>query len=323
MEASVWVLCVAATAFAIFLIQRSAVIIDLASLLAASAILGFLLAVHIVYGRWRRSPILSNLCGALAAMLWSGAIAGIVSLVGLRNNAPFIDAELAKWDRAAGVDLPAVIAWAADHPSWSHLLSIAYESSFLLLFGAALLLAVMRRFDQLWILTFVFTTTIIVCASVSVIWPAKGAFAFFEYPASLLEHLPTGAGTYHLLKLEYFRNNVSPLLSFANLQGVVTFPSFHCCLALMIIFATWHLKWLLPISLSWNALAITSTLPIGGHYAIDLPCGVVLWLVATLIAVAMISPRWSAASPGRRSDASRDQLAFSMGQAAIGTQSGD
>jgi hypothetical protein len=254
-------------------------------------------------------------------MLWSASMAGIISLVGLRSNASFIDAALAEWDRAAGIDLPAVIAWAADHPAWSHLLAVTYESSFPLLFGLALLLAIMRRFDQLWILTFVFAATIVVCASISVVWPAKGAFAFFGYPASLLEQLPTGAGIYHLQKFEYFRNGVSPLLSFANLQGVVTFPSFHCCLALMTIFATWNLKWIFPISLSWNALAIVSTLPIGGHYAIDLPCGAILWLAATGAAVVMMSSALSIASIGK---SPRRLIArVPQGRVSIRTRPGD
>ena len=287
LEAGVWLACVLATIFAAFLIRRFAVAVDYASLLAALTVLGFLLAVYIVYGRWRGSPRLSNLCGALAAMTWSAAMAGIISLVGLRYHAPMIDAELARWDRAAGIDGPAIIAWAADHPLFSSLLAITYDSSFPVLFGLTVLLALIRRFDQLWVLAFVFAVTIVVSTSISVVWPAKGAFAFFAYPASLLERLPQGAGIYHLVKFDYFRSDVSPVLSFNSLQGVVTFPSFHFCLALMTIFATWGLRWLFAISLGWNALVIISTVPIGGHYIIDLPGGGLLWLVATVAGLAM------------------------------------
>jgi PAP2 superfamily len=289
LEAAVWLVCVFATIFAAFLIRRFAVGIDYASLLAAIAVLGFLLAVYIAYGRWRASPRLSNLCGVLAAMTWSGAMAGIISLIGLRYHAPMIDAQLAHWDRAAGIDVPAIIAWAADYPFWSSLLAIAYESSFPLLFGLIVLLAFTRRFDRLWVLAFVFALTIVVSTSISVVWPARGAFAFFDYPASLLERLPRGAGIYHLEKFDYFSSDPSPVVSFASLQGVVTFPSFHCCLALMTIFATWGLRWFFPISLSWNGLVIMSTVPIGGHYAIDLPGGALLWLAATATGIAMAS----------------------------------
>lgn len=285
-------MCIFATTFAAFLIRRFAVAVDYGSMLTTLTVLGFLLAVYIVYGRWRGSPRLSNLCGALAAMTWSAAMAGIISLVGLRYHAPLIDEALVGWDRAAGIDGPAIIAWMAQHPFWLSLLAIAYESSFPLLFALTVLLAVMCRFYQLWVLAFVFAATIVTSTIISLIWPAKGAFAFFDYPINLLERLPQGAGIYHLEKFDYFRDGVSPIVSFASLQGVVTFPSFHCCLALMTIFGTWGLRWLFPISLGWNGLVIISTVPIGGHYIIDLPGGALLWLVVTVASVAMAS-LWS------------------------------
>jgi membrane-associated phospholipid phosphatase len=187
-----------------------------------------------------------------------------------------IDAELAQWDRAVGIDVPLIVAWAAHHPFWSGVLVVTYDSSFPLLFGLTVLLALMRRFDRLWLLAFVFAATVLMSTSISVVWPAKGAFAFFDYPASLLAQLPHGAGIYHLQDFEYFRGDLSPVLSFTRLEGVVTFPSLHCCLALMTIFAKRDLRWLLPISLGWNALVVVSTLPIGGHYGMDLPGGALL-----------------------------------------------
>lgn len=292
LQPSVWLACATASIFAWLLILQFNVAIDYFSLLAALGVLGFFLTVYVVYGRWRGSPRLSNLCGVLAAMAWSGGMAGIISLVGLRDHSTLIDEKLAAWDRAAGIDLPAIIVWAADHPFWSSFLAITYDSSFVLLLGLVVFLACIRRFDQLWLLAFVFAVAIIASTSISVVWPAKGAFAFFNYPASLLERLPHGAGIYHIEEFDYFRNSVSPVLSFASLQGVVTFPSFHCCLALMTIFATKGVRWLFPISVCWNVFVIASTVPIGGHYAIDLPGGVLLWLIATFVGVHLTRPAY-------------------------------
>ena len=224
---------------------------------------------------------------------------GIISLIGLRYQSPLIDTFLAKLDRAAGIDVPWFVEWSAAHPLWSQLLGVAYESSFVQLFALTILLAVCSRADKLWQLALVFAITMVVSTTISVIWPAKGAFAYFNYPSDIIDRLPAGAGIYHLTKFEYFRYDPSPMLSFASLQGVVTFPSFHCCLALMTIFATWGSRWLSAVSLVWNALVIVSTLPIGGHYAIDLPAGALLWLVATATAKLASTERhrWSLAPP--------------------------
>jgi membrane-associated phospholipid phosphatase len=212
---------------------------------------------------------------------------GIISLIGLRYHLPFIDHTLAQLDSSAGIDVPGLVEWSAARPGWSQLLETAYDSSFVQLFALAIFLAVRSRTDKLWQLALVFAITIVVSTSISVVWPAKGAFAHYNYPSEILDRLPAGAGIYHLIKFEYFRNDPSPMLSFASLQGVVTFPSFHCCLALMTTFATWGIRWLFLPTLAWNALVIVSTLPIGGHYAIDLPAGGLLWLTATALALVL------------------------------------
>ena len=48
----------------------------------------------------------------------------------------------------------------------------------------------------------------------------------------------------------------------------------------MTIFATIGMRWLFGITLIWNVLVLVSTIPIGGHYVIDLICGALLWLAA-------------------------------------------
>ena len=283
-ELGAWIVCATATILAGFLLWNFRITVDLESLFIALSVMTFLVSVHVVYGRWRPAPVLRNLCGALAVIAWSAAMAGIISLIGLRYQSPLVDSTLASLDRVADIDVPWLVEWSAAHPFWAQLLDAAYRSSYTQLFTLTILLAVRSRAYKLWQLTLVFAITIVASTTISIFWPAKGAFAYFNYPSDILDRLPAGAGVYHLQKFEYFRYDPSPILSFANLQGVVTFPSFHCCLALMTIFATWGTRWLFAITLVWNALVIASTLPIGGHYAIDLPFGALLWLVATVTA---------------------------------------
>ncbi|WP_314949762.1 phosphatase PAP2 family protein [Bradyrhizobium cosmicum] len=198
-----------------------------------------------------------------------------------------IDDTLAKIDRSLAIDLPSTTAWFADHPTLSHLLWIAYGSSFVQLFGLVVFLAVLRREDKLWELVFVCSLTIFVSAAFSIVWPAIGAFAYFDYSTDILQRLPPGSGTYHLAKFDYFRSGSSPVISFASLQGVVTFPSFHCCLALMTIFAAVGIRWLFWTLTVWNALVVISTVPIGGHYVIDLAGGGLLWLIGVTLAITL------------------------------------
>jgi membrane-associated phospholipid phosphatase len=296
LEFGAWVVCGVSTSFAGYSLWNFRIAVDLNSLLAALGVLIFLIGVHAIYGRWRRVPTLRNLSGALAVIYWSAAMGGIISLVGLRQQWPLIDVTLANLDHVSGLNVTGFIEWTAAHPWWSHLLGVAYDSSFVQLFALAILLAVRSHTEKLWQLALVFAITMTACTSISVFWPAKGAFAYYNHSKDVLSHLPDGAGIYHLTKFEYFRHDPSPVLSFASLQGVVTFPSFHTCLALMTIFAAWGMRWLFVAALFWNGLVIISTLPIGGHYAIDLLCGALLWLAATATAkLAVGQRRWQSA----------------------------
>ncbi len=284
LERCCWLICLAAIGIGSFLLWTFRVAFDHKSLTLSIGVMTFLVFIYVVYGKWRHAPVLSNLSGAIAVIYCSIGMGGIISLAGLRFRSPLIDEALASVDRSLGIDLPSVIVWFADHGVLSDVLYIAYLSSFFQLFSLVVYLAIIGRFDKLWQLAFVCSLTIVAATTISVFWPAEGAFAYFQYSLDVLDRLPTGAGTYHLTKFEYFRNSPFPQISFTNLQGVVTFPSFHCCLALMTIFATTGTGWLFKGTLILNAFVLVSILPIGGHYFIDLPCGALLWLAATTIA---------------------------------------
>ncbi|MDA9434295.1 phosphatase PAP2 family protein [Bradyrhizobium sp. CCBAU 51627] len=274
------------------------VAIDGGSVEIAAITLLFLVTTNLVYDKWRPAPVLSNLCGAVAVLFVSIGMAGIISLVGLRHNATFIDDTLTRADQYLGFDTPSMIAWFADHPVCSEILKLAYASSFVQLFGLVVLLSLLRRFDKLWELVFVCSFTIVASTTFSVFWPAIGAFAHYDYAAGIHERLPMGAGLYHLSKLDYFRNAALPVVSFANLHGVVTFPSFHCCLALMTVFAATGTRWLFWTLVALNVPVLISTLPIGGHYVIDLPAGALLWLAAAAAAAMLNRPELPRASFG-------------------------
>ncbi|WP_298880086.1 phosphatase PAP2 family protein [uncultured Bradyrhizobium sp.] len=286
-ERCCWLIGIAACSVAAFLILALGVGIETDSLGASIALTAFFIFIYVFYGRYRPAPILSNISGAVAVLFLSIGMAGIMSLAGLRCRFPLIDGTLAEMDRFLAIDLPSTMVWFADHPALSNLLWIAYASSFVQLFGLVVLLAVLRREDKLWELVFVCSLTIVVAAAFSIVWPAIGAFAHFDYSPDILEKLPPGSGTYHLAKFDYFRNASSPVISFTSLQGVVTFPSFHCCLALMTIFAAAGIRWLFWTLTAWNALVLISTVPIGGHYVIDLAGGGLLWLIGVALAIAL------------------------------------
>jgi membrane-associated phospholipid phosphatase len=111
---------------------------------------------------------------------------------------------------------------------------------------------------------------------ISFVVPAKGLGVWF--PSDLVARLPERAATYAFGTFETFHNTSDPLFSLDVLAGVVTFPSFHVAMGLIILAICRKLPLLLLPAGAGFALMICSTLPLGGHYVVDLVAGALLWL---------------------------------------------
>ena len=68
-----------------------------------------------------------------------------------------------------------------------------------------------------------------------------------------------------------------------QLAGVATFPSFHTALALMTAAAWRDVPRIRVAMFAWQGLVIISTIPIGGHFVVDLIAGAACWGVAHVL----------------------------------------
>lgn len=208
-----WVLAGASTlvAAAICLAMRSSVAIW--PLLAVIATESLLLALFVIY-RWiRPDPIISDIAGSAAVIIWCAMMAGVIGLIGLRAHAPLFDPRLAYWDRELGLDTRPFVLWVTNTHGIGSVLAVAYESSSGLAFVTVAVLACLRQSERLWKFVFVFSGSILLCTLLSIAFPAVGAFSFYNLPSTVLDHLPAGSGTYHLSKFWHIVRAVSPKLT--------------------------------------------------------------------------------------------------------------
>lgn len=96
--------------------------------------------------------------------------------------------------------------------------------------------------------------------------------------------LPSGSGIYHLEAVTAYREGTGVLLDIRKLEGVVTFPSFHMIMALAVAYGFRTTRWLAWPMAGWCALVAVSTVPIGGHYVVDLIGGTALWCACLALA---------------------------------------
>jgi membrane-associated phospholipid phosphatase len=217
--------------------------------------------------------------GTLCSVILSGSAGGVISQIGQTFAFPTIDPWLAAADRQLGLSCIDLIAAMAGVPGLMLVLALLYALSIPIILVSVVVLPFLGRGQRAWELCASFAFCMLVATLTASFFPAAGAFDYYPVPPDLQARLPSMAGDYHLAMFHQLRAATSYELNPFRLQGLVTFPSFHTAMALMTA-AAWRddrlLRW--PMFLL-NGAVIASTLPIGGHYVVDLIGGLASWLL--------------------------------------------
>ncbi len=193
---------------------------------------------------------------------------------------PLIDDLLVRFDASVGIHLPSLVAWSHAHPELESHLQWIYDS---MLLQTPLVFIVLgfsgqQRAIRQFVLHFMLGTW--VCAIMFALFPAAGPFVAYGYDMD-----PTQ--TRYLQHLNELREGVRTIVTWKKAEGLITFPSFHTIWAIILFWAVRRQKWLLGISLIFNAIVIASTLTTGWHYGADVLSGIfvsigLIWVVEKL-----------------------------------------
>ncbi len=191
---------------------------------------------------------------------------------------------LANIDDALGFRWAVMFQWVSLHPFAGHILSTCYHS----LSPELLVLGVwlswgrqeQRIRDCFWIACSASLLTCIIFAAV----PAAGAFVHYGLPgqANWLQNLDT------------LRNGANLQFAAADMVGIVTFPSFHTVLAMLVIYTTRGTGLVGRMFAVWNVILLFAIPPFGGHYLVDMIGG------AAVLAISICLVRSSARLQRRR-----------------------
>jgi hypothetical protein len=175
---------------------------------------------------------------------------------------PLVDAVLLHADTMIGFDWASLFAWTHAHASVAAVLSWTYFSVF---WQAALIIflgSTQRPGDTNGDLMWTLLVSAAACSLISGFLPAlgHGGLAGPEPVAALLD----------------VRNGVWHVMNFDKVQGIVTFPSFHTALGILLPYAIRRVRWAFWLLLPLDAVMIISTPAVGGHYLVDTIAGCVL-----------------------------------------------
>jgi hypothetical protein len=246
--------------------------------------LAFLLAIGAIYGYSGRSSRLSD-AGNYAALWVAFSAAGATATYLAATLAmPLRDAEFIATDAAIGFHWLAWFDFIHVHPVIQLPLFIAYVSFLPQIVGSILYFAhtrqASRNAEMLW-LTMV---SLILTTILSAPFPAVGPYVHFF-----------GRPTEDIVVLMSLRSGMEQTVVFNNLQGIITFPSFHTVLAIIFVYV--HRppsRSFVPVTIL-NVLMLLAIPSEGHHYLVDVIAGAAVAALSIVIVRAAALRRTSLA----------------------------
>ncbi|PBC07901.1 phosphatase PAP2 family protein [Mesorhizobium sp. WSM3859] len=203
------------------------------------------------------------------------------------TNRPLMDQTLAALDAAIGFDWRAFLDLTNKQPIAAGALVFAYHALARQLPVLLLLLAFAKRPRLTEFIALLAVSGALTGALMSFV-PAAGAYAYFQPQPVDFSNFTARAGMWHFTELMRLRSGEPFNLLVTRAEGLVTFPSYHTALGIMVVYALRDHRWLFWSVGCVNAVMIVSTLPEGGHHLIDVIAGAVV-AVASIVAVRTIA----------------------------------
>ena len=304
----IWAVIVLVAAFVVTALLLSNFHLAWQTFAAPALACSTLLAGGWFYSRWRADARLASGLFSTAQLIAFAAVAAPLSYIAASANLPLCDAALDTMDRALGFDWKALLAWMNTAPILYRVLRPIYLSLTLQMTTVVLCLAFSGR--HLWLRTYTlaFLCAALVCIAISAALPAAGAWPHYGPTASHSGILPTVSTSWPVFY--GLRDGSFRVLVAIGSEGIITFPSLHAALAVLVTAALWPVRYLRWAAVILNTAMLIATPIDGSHYFSDVLAGVALAALSLLIAQTVAAR--VRAHPRRRGGSSRRAHAASL-----------
>jgi membrane-associated phospholipid phosphatase len=203
----------------------------------------------------------------------------LLTYAAMATNFPYRDAELYAIDRALRLDRRAYLDFVNSRPLLAELAGYSYQSLLPQFALVPMVLMVAGQLPRLRRWMIAFGLALIATSAISVFTPAVAAFVYLDLSPQVYANIASTVYT-HLPTLEALRAGTLQSIKLDNLEGLITFPSFHTTGALMFIWAFRSVPFVRGPAAALNVSLILATPIDGAHYFIDLVGGAAVAIAA-------------------------------------------
>jgi hypothetical protein len=272
LDGIIWILVAAVAGLELMAIALGNFTVALTSYAApAGTCLLLLLAAHYYRGR-RNDPNIASALECTAQVIAFAAVGAPLSYVAASVALPLQDAVFDGIDRALGFDWKSLLAVMERWPALHTGMRVIYLSLTLQMTASVLLLGFTGRLAWLRVYTLAFIFATLVTIAISALLPAEGVWLHYGLKEADPAIVPVSSSSwpaFHGLRDGTFRQ----LMAIGS-EGIITFPSLHAALAVILIAAFWPVRVARWLSAAVNSLMLAATPIDGSHYLIDVLAGV-------------------------------------------------
>lgn len=266
--------------------------------LAGPVLIGVGLAVAARFYRVRRSePRLADVLDVVGQMVAFMAAAALLSYLAASLAFPQQDALFHALDRALGLDWLAYLNVVDARPALGLAFSLAYASFIPQVVVLLIALGFSGRGHAARVMLLAMMISGLVAIAISAFMPAMAMFVHLGLTPADYPNLTPAASFVHVADITALRSGEPVLLDLSKAEGIITFPSYHAALGLLMLLAGLAHPWLRWPFLLLNLTMIAATPIDGGHYFVDVLAGLAIAAAAHGLALRLLAVRAPVASP--------------------------
>lgn len=228
-------------------------------------------AAPLLIKRYRQDDLLFTLCEAVIFSLLLPRVAAVLSYLAISANFRLVDQSLAEFDKILAFNWADYYRWSVSHDTFYRVVVAAYGSLAKQSWLVVIYLCITRRTAR--VREFLELTAALFAISIllSMFAPAAGAPKFFAATV----HTDVSAWSH----FEMLRSGSMNLIDLNSMQGLVSIPSVHTVMAILLCWAVRKTP-MAFIIFPLNIAVLLSTPVVGGHYMSDVLAGAILtWAV--------------------------------------------